>query len=157
MSTSLFAGMALVALEITSPSFRNDGYIPVKFSCEGENVSPALSVKNIPSQAVSLAIVVEDPDAPNGTFTHWIAWNIEPLGNIPEKSMQGIQGKNSKGNNGYMGPCPPKGTHHYHFKIYALNAKLSLPEGSTKKQLLEAMNDHIIGSGELVGLYEKTK
>ena len=157
MSTSLFDGMELAALEITSPSFKSDDYIPVKFSCEGENISPALSIKNIPSDAASLAIIVEDPDAPNGTFIHWVAWNIEPSENITEKSNLGVQGKNTKGNDGYMGPCPPEGTHHYHFKIYALDAKMSLPHGNTKEQLLKAMKDHIIASGELVGLYAKTK
>ena len=157
MNTPLFATITLAVLQVTSPSFKNDDYIPVKFSCEGDNISPELSVKDIPEHTASLAIVVEDPDAPRGIVTHWIAWNIDPSGNIPEKSNAGVQGKNTRGNNGYMGPCPPSGVHHYHFKIYALDEKLNLPEGSTKEQLQDAMKDHIIGFGELVGLYQKTK
>jgi Raf kinase inhibitor-like YbhB/YbcL family protein len=157
MDTSVFAGIAVVVLQVSSPSFSNNDFIPSKFSCEGDNTSPAISVKNIPAQTQSLAIIVEDPDAPNGTVTHWIAWDMDPSGNITEKSTTGTQGKNTRGNNGYMGPCPPNGTHHYHFKIYALDKKLGLAEGSTKEQLLDAMKDHILGSGELIGLYKKAK
>ena len=155
MNTSLLSGITVVVLQVSSPSFNNNEYIPQKFSCEGDNISPALSIKNIPPKTASLALIVEDPDAPKGTVTHWIAWNIDSSGDISEKSTQGIQGKNTRGNNGYMGPCPPNGVHHYHFKVYALDKKLELPEGSTKQELESAMKDHILGAGELVGLYEK--
>ena len=155
MDTSIFAGIAAVVLQVSSPSFSNNDYIPSKFTCDGDNFNPEISVKNIPPQTQSLAIIVEDPDAPNGTVTHWIAWDIDPSGNISEKSMAGTQGKNTKGDNKYMGPCPPSGVHHYHFKVYALDKKIGLSEGSTKEELQDAIKDHIIGSGELIGLYKK--
>jgi Raf kinase inhibitor-like YbhB/YbcL family protein len=155
MITDAVAGFALVVLQISSPSFSQNGFIPSTFSCEGENKNPALSIKNIPAGTQSLALIVEDPDAPQGTVYHWVAWNIEPTGTIPEKTPVGTQGKNTKGENGYMGPCPPIGIHHYHFKVFALDSKLDLREGSTKAQLEDAMKDHVIGSGELIGLYQK--
>jgi Raf kinase inhibitor-like YbhB/YbcL family protein len=155
MDTSILSGITMVILQVSSPSFSANGDIPSKFTCEGENISPALSVTNIPVQTKSLAVIVEDPDAPSGTVTHWVCWDIDPTITIAEKSTAGIQGKNSKGSNGYMGPCPPNGTHHYHFKIYALDQKLDLPEGASKTDLENVMKDHILGSGELVGLYKK--
>ena len=157
MDTSILSGIAMVILQVSSPAFSPNGDIPSRFTCEGENISPALSVTNIPVQAKSLAIIVEDPDAPSGTVTHWICWDIDPKEKITEKSTDGTQGKNTRGNNGYMGPCPPNGTHHYHFKIYALDKKLGLPEGASKADLENAMKDHVLGSGELVGLYKKMK
>lgn len=155
MITTLLNGLALVVLQVSSSSFSANGNIPVKFTCEGENTNPAVSVKNIPPGTKSLAIIVEDPDAPQGTVYHWVAWNIDPSGNIPEKTAAGVQGKNTKGDNGYMGPCPPNGTHHYHFTVYALDTKLDLAEGATAEQLRAAMHDHLLGSGELIGLYKK--
>jgi Raf kinase inhibitor-like YbhB/YbcL family protein len=157
MDNSIFAGIAVAVLQVTSISFSNNGNIPSKFTCEGENISPAISVKGIPQETKSLAILVEDPDAPNGTVIHWAAWNIDPAGNIAEKSILGTQGKNSRGANGYMGPCPPTGTHHYHFKVFALDRMLGVTEGSSKEQLEAAMKGHIVGEGELVGLYQKSK
>ncbi|HMC87312.1 MAG TPA: YbhB/YbcL family Raf kinase inhibitor-like protein [Chitinophagaceae bacterium] len=157
MEHSLFTTAAILVLQVSSPAFMNNGDIPVKYSCQGDNISPALSVRNIPAGAISLALIVEDPDAPNGTVTHWVAWDLDPAGIIPEKNTSGTQGKNTKGNNGYMGPCPPDGTHHYHFKVYALDTKINLPEGSTKEQLIAAIKDHTLGEGELIGLYKKTK
>jgi Raf kinase inhibitor-like YbhB/YbcL family protein len=157
MDTSIFAGIAVVVLQVSSPSFTDNANIPMKFTCEGEGINPAISVKGIPPEAKSLALIVEDPDAPNGTVTHWIAWDMEPTGDIAEKSTAGTQGKNTRNNNGYMGPCPPTGTHHYHFKVYALDKKIGLPEGSTKEQLENEMKDHILASGELIGLYKKSK
>jgi Raf kinase inhibitor-like YbhB/YbcL family protein len=156
MSVSLFA-TAVVLLQVSSPSFNNNDYIPAKFSCEGDNTSPAINVQNIPPKTVSLAIVVEDPDAPQGTVTHWVAWNIDPSGKISEKDKEGVPGKNTRGKNEYMGPCPPSGVHHYHFTVYALDAKMDLPEGSSKEELRASMQNHIIGQGELIGLYQKTK
>jgi Raf kinase inhibitor-like YbhB/YbcL family protein len=157
MDTSIFAGIAIAVLQVTSPSFTDNSNIPMKFTCEREGISPALSVTGIPPEAKSLAVIVEDPDAPNGTVTHWIAWDMEPTGDIAEKSTAGVQGKNTRNNNGYMGPCPPTGTHHYHFKVYALDKKLGLPEGSTKEQLEAEMKDHVLATGEIIGLYKKSK
>jgi Raf kinase inhibitor-like YbhB/YbcL family protein len=155
MNTSILTAGVIAILQVTSPSFTNNGNIPEKFSCQGDNINPALNIKGIPSGTKSLAIVVEDPDAPQGTVTHWIAWDMDANANIPEKSTTGTQGKNTKGNNGYMGPCPPNGTHHYHFKVFALDAKLNLAEGSSKEQLLSAIKGHVLATGELTGLYKK--
>jgi Raf kinase inhibitor-like YbhB/YbcL family protein len=129
--------------------------IPAKYTCSGSNINPELTIKDIPSEAKSLALIVEDPDAPNGTFDHWIMWNIPVKEKIEENSVPGTQGKNGKNENKYMGPCPPSGTHHYHFGIYALGSKLDLPAGTDKKGLLKAMEGNILGKGELVGLYKK--
>lgn len=145
------------ALEVTSPSFANNGSIPFKFSCEGDNVNPELSIKNIPGEAKSLALIVDDPDAPNGTFDHWVMWNIPPKEKIAQDSAPGMQGKNGKKENKYTGPCPPSGVHHYHFKVYALDSKLDLNDLADKAQLMKAMEGHILASGELTGLYEKIK
>src|ERR1700712_425102 len=108
-------------LNITSPSFSEGADIPVKFSCRGENISPAIKIGSIPEEAKSLAVIVEDPDAPQGIFDHWVAWNFRPLSTIVENSKDGVQGNNGKGKTGYTGPCPPSGTHRYQFKVYALD------------------------------------
>jgi hypothetical protein len=131
--------------------------IPSKYTCDGDNINPPLTIKNIPKQTKSLALIVDDPDAPSGTFDHWITWNIPPVETIGENSAPGSHGRNGSGRNGYMGPCPPSGTHHYHFKVYALDTKLTLQEGANKKQLENAMKGYILAMGELIGLYKKTK
>lgn len=152
--------MALVmnkTLIIKSPAFENDGYIPEKYSCEGININPPLTIKNIPANAKSIALIMDDPDAPKGTFDHWIVWNIKPVESINENSAPGTQGLNGKKENKYTGPCPPSGIHHYHFKVYALDTLLDLPENSDKAALRKAMESHILAEGELVGLYERKK
>jgi Raf kinase inhibitor-like YbhB/YbcL family protein len=140
-------------LIITSPAFTAGANIPVKYSCKGENVNPALEIKAIPPEAASLAIVVEDPDAPSGVFDHWVAWNLPPDSGIGENSKAGVQGNNGKGKPGYTGPCPPYGTHRYFFKVYALDAKLDLPMGTNKTNLLNAIREHVIAGGELIGKF----
>lgn len=144
-------------LAIKSPSFENQGMIPSQYTCEGDNINPEIDIKNMPANAKTLALIMEDPDAPKGTFDHWIMWNIPVDGIIKENSAPGVQGKNGAGENKYTGPCPPTGKHRYLFKIYALDQELSLKEGSTKKMLQDAMKGHILSSGELIGLYQKTK
>jgi Raf kinase inhibitor-like YbhB/YbcL family protein len=144
-------------LQISSPSFNSNGTIPSKFTCEGENVNPALLIRNIPGKTVTLALIVDDPDAPGGTFDHWIVWNIRPLEKISENSIPGIEGINGFGKKQFKGPCPPTGTHRYFFKLYALDTSLNIPAGSTKQALEKAMKGHILGYGELVGLYKKIK
>ncbi len=147
-------------LEVTSV-FKWNGLIPIKFSCEGTDVNPPLNVVEIDEKAVSLAVVVEDPDAPSGTFVHWVAWNIKPGKVIPENlavsDPEAIHGRNDFGKTGYNGPCPPKGhgIHHYHFLVYALDKTLDLKAGSSKKELEKAMKKHVVHEGELVGLYER--
>jgi Raf kinase inhibitor-like YbhB/YbcL family protein len=142
-------------LKILSPVFTDHGPMPVKYSCKGENINPPLHVRDMPEDTVSLAIIVEDPDAPSGVFDHWVVWNIPPLEEIPEKMTLGVSGNNGRGKPGYTGPCPPSGTHRYAFKVYALDALLNLPAGTGKKNLLETMREHIIAGGELVGIFSK--
>jgi hypothetical protein len=144
-------------LSITSAAFSNNSYIPSKYTCEGEGINPPLDIKDIPDGTKSLALIVDDPDAPHGTFDHWIMWNIAPTGKIKEDSAPGKQGLNGKKEKKYYGPCPPSGTHHYHFKVFALDAEFELPEDADKSALLKAMEGHIIGRGEIVGLYKKKK
>lgn len=143
-------------LVVESISFKHGGFIPRKYTCEGENMSPTIEVKGMPDETKTLAIIMEDPDAPHGVFTHWLVWNI-PCQDQPiaENSIMGINGRNSFGKLGYDGPCPPSGTHRYFFRVYALNTRLNLPEGSTKKALKEAMANHILDTGELMGQYKK--
>lgn len=140
-------------LKITSPSFSEGADIPVKFSCKGENISPALNIGSIPEEAKSLAVIVEDPDAPHGIFDHWVAWNFQPVNTIVENSKDGVPGYNGKGETGYTGPCPPSGTHRYQFKVYALDSMLDLPVGTNKKNLMNAMKEHVIAGGELTGMF----
>lgn len=129
--------------------------IPVKYTCSGENINPEISISGIPAETKSLALIMDDPDAPSGDFVHWVMWNILTDGKISENSAPGVQGVNDFGENKYGGPCPPSGTHHYHFKIYALDTKLELPTETDKQGLLKAMEGHVLASGELVGLYMK--
>jgi len=148
-------------LEVRSV-FKNGEFIPKKYTCDGEDISPPLELVNLSPNAKSIAIIMEDPDAPMGTFTHWIIWNIPPTNKIPEGIPRGkeisepfkaYQGRNDFGNYGYGGPCPPKGKpHRYIFKVYVLDTMLDLKD-ATKEQLLKAMEGHIIQYGELVGLY----
>jgi hypothetical protein len=140
-------------LIISSPSFSEGADIPVKFSCKGENISPAIKIGSLPQEARSLAVIVEDPDAPRGIFDHWVIWNLQPLDTIAENSKDGVKGNNGKGETGYTGPCPPSGTHRYQFKVYALDATLDLPIGTNKINLMNAMKEHVIAGGELTGLF----
>jgi Raf kinase inhibitor-like YbhB/YbcL family protein len=141
-------------LHIESPVFVNNGYMPSKYTCEGESISPPLIIHELPENTKTLAIIAEDPDAPNGTFDHWVVWNIKPKHEIPENMKnEGVQGKNGKQKTGYHPPCPPSGVHRYFFKIYALDSFLKLTEGADKKSLLDAMHGHILAGGEIMGLY----
>ena len=140
-------------LTITSPAFSEGADIPVKFSCRGENINPEIRIGSIPPEAKSIAIIVEDPDAPRGIFDHWVAWNLQPRGTIVENSKDGVQGNNGKGETGYTGPCPPSGTHRYQFKVYALDSMLDLPVGTNKKNLMNSMQEHVIAGGELTGVF----
>jgi len=145
-------------LKVTSLSFRNNGIIPVKYSCEGSDVNPPLHIDNIPAAAVSLAVIMHDPDAPgNNGFTHWVLWNVGTDGNVPENYREGEQGVNSAEKNGYKGMCPPDGVHHYHFRVYALDTRLSLDQNTNKEMLEKAIKGHVLAQGELVGLYKMTK
>jgi len=142
-------------LTVTSPAFEANGFIPKKHTCQGENINPGISIGNIPAATKSLALIVEDPDAPDGTFIHWIVWNIEPGASITENSVPGEEGTTSFGVRNYSGPCPPSGTHRYFFKVFALDDLLKLKSGVDARSLQKAMDGHILGQGELIGKYQK--
>jgi Raf kinase inhibitor-like YbhB/YbcL family protein len=177
------------SLTVSSTAFTNNGNIPVKYTCTGQQVSPPLNVANIPPEAKSLVIIVCDPDAQTKIttsvtkshtvkkkvintkesrtmdactadgFTHWILWNVdvnEASHLIPEDFRGDNVGQNSSGTSGYVGMCPPTGTHHYHFMVYALDTKLNVDKKITKSGMEKVMQGHIVAKGELVGLYNKT-
>jgi len=155
--SSLAAGGA--KMKITSSAFQEGANIPSKFTCDGENTSPPLQIADIPSEAKSLALVLDDPDAPSGLFTHWAVWNIPPqTGSVREGSApKGAQGANDFGKSGYGGPCPPSGTHRYYFKVFALDRELDLPSGAKRGQLDAAMKGHVVAQGDLIGRYSRQK
>jgi len=145
-------------MEITSPVFKDGGDIPTKYACDGENINPPLVFSDIPVGTVSLLLKVEDPDAPGGTFLHWLIFDIPPeIGEIKENSRpdDSRAGINDSGLTDYNGPCPPEGTHRYIFTINALDIMLDLPEGETKREVNNWTDGHIIDSAELIGLYKK--
>jgi len=142
-------------MKIASPEFKNNQPIPDRFTCEGADINPALVIEGIPAAAKSLALIVDDPDAPMGTWVHWVVFNIPVISRIEENSVVGTQGINDSGGINYHGPCPPSGTHRYYFKIYALDTLLNLKEGISKKELEKAMQGHILDKAELCGLYSR--
>lgn len=143
-------------LEVISDAFRQNEKIPVRYTCDGININPSLNLKHIPNEAVSLAIIVDDPDAPNGSFCHWVTWNIPVTHQIKEKEDRGITGMNDFGYHRYSGPCPPSGTHRYFFKLYALDCSFSIPVSCDKNNLEAAMAGHILAFGELEGTYQRS-
>ncbi|MDP3555984.1 MAG: YbhB/YbcL family Raf kinase inhibitor-like protein [Bacteroidota bacterium] len=140
-------------LIVKSSAFAHNNYIPFRYTCDGVNINPALIIENIPKNTKCFALIMDDTDSPNGEFTHWVMWNIPPKKNINENSAPGVQGRNSRLENKYYGPCPPNGMHKYHFKVYALDANLDLSLNTDKNDLLKSMEGHILSSGELIGLY----
>ena len=147
-------------MKITSSAFEEGTNIAQKFSCDGSNVNPPLHFEGIPPEAKSLVLIVDDPDAPSGLFTHWLVWNVDPKTvDIAENSApQGaVQGRNDFGKSGYGGPCPPSGTHRYYFKIFALDQTLNLKPAAKRKEVDAAIRGHTIGQGELMGRYAHNK
>ena len=144
-------------MKLTSQAFQEGQPIPSTYTCHGKNVSPPLVIADVPKETKTLAIIVDDPDAPLGTFVHWVAWNIPPQDlNWGEGKVHHREGKNHMGKEGYFGPCPPPGKpHHYHFKIYALDTEFKLAQGATKEELLDNMDGHILAQAELVGTYQR--
>ncbi len=144
-------------MHIESPAFESHQTIPQKYTCQGENLSPPLAFRDIPNGSKSLVLIMDDPDAPSGTFDHWLVWDISPAAaQLAEDVKLPKQGLNGFRKKGYGGPCPPPGKpHRYFFKLYALDVKINLPEGSTKSQVEEAMKGHILGKAELVGVYQR--
>jgi Raf kinase inhibitor-like YbhB/YbcL family protein len=149
------------AIKLRSGAFGDGGMIPAKYSCDGANVSPPLSWEGVPEGAKSLALVSEDPDAPNGVWVHWVVFNLPVgAGGLPEgvkasseMAEGGLQGMNDFRKAGYGGPCPPSGVHRYFFRLYALDQLLPLGAGATKEQLMKAMEGHVLAQGELMGKY----
>jgi Raf kinase inhibitor-like YbhB/YbcL family protein len=143
-------------LIVRSSAFEPNRPIPKKYSCDGQDINPPLSIEGIPKEAKTLALIMDDPDAPSGTFDHWVVYNIPAsTSQIGENSVPGTEGLNSARQAGYMGPCPPSGTHRYFFKVYALDTELKLGANSKKKDVEKAVQNHILAKGELVGLYSR--
>ncbi|RMD67029.1 YbhB/YbcL family Raf kinase inhibitor-like protein [Candidatus Pacearchaeota archaeon] len=145
-------------MEISSPAFAHNSPIPSKYTCDGQDINPPLTFANVPSSAKELVLIVDDPDAPAGVWTHWVVYNIPPqTAGIDENSIpaNAVQGTNSWGKSAYGGPCPPSGTHRYFFKLYALNSPLQLSPGASKTELENAMQGKVIASAELVGTYTR--
>jgi Raf kinase inhibitor-like YbhB/YbcL family protein len=147
-------------MKITSPAFKDGEHIPVKYSCQGDNVSPPLTIEGIPQNAKSLALAIEDPDAAAGPFVHWVVFDIAVTGpgvEIDAGSTPGKQGLNSQMDAGYTGPCPPSGTHRYFFRAWALDTMLHLKEGITRAELERAMRGHVVAQAEFMAPYTKAQ
>lgn len=150
-------------MKITCRDFENNSDMPRQYTCQGDDINPPLAIEEVPEGTVTLALICEDPDAPDPanpqmTWDHWVVWNIPsgtteiPANWYPEKTMVGI---NSWGKSEYGGPCPPVGKHRYFFKLYALDIELDLPPEADKKDVLREMEGHVKDQAELIGLYEK--
>jgi len=152
-----------MAFQLTSSAFSNEGTIPANYTCDGSDMSPPLAWSGAPAGTKSYALVVDDPDAPAGTWVHWVVWNIPATVNalaenvaktaeLPDGTRQGISDFKRPG---WGGPCPPSGTHRYYFKLYALDALLVVSAPATKRDLETAMKDHILGQATLLGTYTR--
>ncbi len=152
-----------MSINITSSAFKHGDLIPVKYTCDGDNISPPLTWNMVPDSTKSLALINDDPDAPMGIWVHWVMYNLPPQANQLEENIPtienlkngAVQGINDFKNIGYGGPCPPGGTHRYFFTLYALDTILDYITKATKSQLLKAMEDHILDKGELMGKYSR--
>lgn len=152
-----------MTIEVTSPAFEDGAEIPSRYTCDGLDVSPPLSWGSVPDGAQSLALIADDPDAPRGTFVHWVIYDLpqdtrrlpEDVPNQRTLPSGAAQGVNGAGGVGYMGPCPPSGSHRYFFKVYALDTELDLGGGATKEEALSAMERHVLGEGRLMGTYRR--
>jgi len=150
-------------IKITSSAFEDGGLIPAKYTCDGADISPPLQWQTVPEATKSIALICDDPDAPMGTWVHWVLFNLPPEArelaeNTPADRVLpngASQGTNDFGRIGYGGPCPPGGTHRYFFKIYTLDAQLDLAAGAKKRDLLKAMEGHILAQGQLIGKYKR--
>lgn len=148
---------------VKSPAFNEGAGIPAEHTCDGADISPPLQWTGVPAEAKSLALIADDPDAPAGDWVHWVLYDLPPdVSQLPAAvpatarlSTGGAQGKTDFGRTGYGGPCPPHGSHRYFFKIYALDTLLRLEPGATKKELLKAMQGHVLAEGQLMGKYQR--
>ena len=152
-----------MALEVTSSAFGEGSTIPARYTCDGLDISPPLSWSTVPNATQSLALIAEDPDAPRGSFVHWVIYTLPPdTRRLPEDIPNertlpsgALQGMNGAGSIGYTGPCPPSGTHRYFFKVYALDTELALGAGATGEDLMRAMEGHVLSEGRLLGTYQR--
>ena len=143
-------------MRITSTAFEHEGDIPARYTCDGLDISPPLSIADLPPETVSLVVVMDDPDAPVGTWDHWVAYDIEPVTEIPEDVQDlGTPGTNSWERTGYGGPCPPSGTHRYLFAVYALDTMLGWEPGADKVSVLGRIHDHVLAEATLLGFYSR--
>ncbi|QEH34882.1 putative kinase inhibitor [Aquisphaera giovannonii] len=147
-------------IQLKSRAFADGAAIPREYTCDGADRSPPLEWSGVPAASKSLSLIVDDPDAPAGTWSHWVAYDIDPAvsslrGGIPADEPSFRQGTNDFGKPGYGGPCPPSGTHHYHFRLYALDRRLDLPAGATRRAVLDAVAGHILAEGRLIGTYAR--
>ncbi len=141
-------------MELTSPAFTHEGMIPDRYTCDGADVSPELGIEGVPEGTVSLVLVMDDPDAPGGTWDHWVVFDIPVTASVPEDvGATGTGGLNSWQRTGYGGPCPPSGTHRYFFTVLALDAELDLAEGATKVEVMAAAEGHVLDEAVLMGTY----
>ncbi|HDQ23159.1 MAG TPA: YbhB/YbcL family Raf kinase inhibitor-like protein [Candidatus Uhrbacteria bacterium] len=145
-------------MKISSSAFAHNQKIPSQYTCDGANINPPLTISDLPQNAQSLVLIINDPDAPAGDWVHWLVWNINPQtkeikeNSVPPGATEGIT---SSGIAGYGGPCPPSGEHRYFFKVYALDTKLNLMTEADKRELLQTMDEHVLDSAELIGLYSR--
>lgn len=149
---------SITTMKLSSPVFENNGFIPAKYTCDGEDINPPLTIAGAPKETESFVLIIDDPDAPMGTWDHWIVWNIEPtISQIQENQVpsEAVEGLNDFKRHSYGGPCPPSGVHHYHFKLYALDKKLDIAPSSKKEDVEKAMENSILGQTELIGLYRR--
>ncbi len=160
---SVQEGQTTMTFEITSTAFEDGQAIPARYTCTGEDISPPLALSNIPDGTASIALIMDDPDAPGRTWVHWVVFNLpgdtttipEAVTSAGDLPGSAIQGKNTWGRNDYGGPCPPRGEHRYFFKAYALDTMLALDTSATKADVLAAMEGHILAEAQLMGTYEK--
>jgi Raf kinase inhibitor-like YbhB/YbcL family protein len=148
-------------VEVTSPVIQEGHAFPRQYTCQGADTSPPLDVRRLPPETEAIALVLDDPDAPNGTWLHWMFWDLPAeTTTIPEGAdiagLGGTEGNNDFGNRGYGGPCPPGGTHEYHVKVYALDRRLDLDEGASLQELTQAMDGHTLAWGQMTATYTKT-
>jgi Raf kinase inhibitor-like YbhB/YbcL family protein len=149
----------MMNLRLSSSAFESGGDIPMKYTCDGNDVSPPLEWNGAPDGTQSFVLICDDPDAPRGTWSHWVIYNIPPnVSQLPEgaKAPGAAEGRNDFGNTGYGGPCPPRGpAHRYYFRLYALDTTLDLPPGATRQQALDRIQNHIVAQAELMGRYAR--
>jgi len=145
-----------LTMDLSSPSFDHGSSIPERFTCDGDDVSPELHISGIPSDASMLVLIMDDPDAPVGTWDHWVVYDVEPVPTIPENAGPlGVDGLNSWKETGYGGPCPPSGTHRYFFRVLALDGSLNLDRGADKGTVLAAAKGHVLAEATLMGTYAR--